>query len=61
MVYVLLCMYEYGVLKSVKVILRMESHFKGRGRILEEINQTGVYYLYIWKGHNEILCTTIIY
>jgi hypothetical protein len=27
---------------------------------MEEMNQTGVHYMDIWKSHNETTCTTII-
>jgi hypothetical protein len=32
----------------------------GRERTMEEMNQTGVHYMDIWKSHNETTCTTII-
>jgi hypothetical protein len=39
--------YEYGALKLVKVILRRE---KGRGRIMEGMNQPGLGYIVCIRG-----------
>jgi hypothetical protein len=51
-------MYEYGTLKTVEVILR-----KGMGeeKIMEEMKQTWVQYMYLWKYHNELPCISITY
>jgi hypothetical protein len=56
-VYVFLQMYEYGTLKSVEVILRR----RGRGRIMEGMNQTGAQRMNMWKCYSETPCTTTIY
>jgi hypothetical protein len=49
--------YEFGKLKPVEITLRRR---EGRRRTMEDINQIKVHYMYIWKGYNEIPCTTII-
>jgi hypothetical protein len=54
---IFLHMYEYGALRSIEAILRRR---KGRGRITEGMNQTGVYCMHIWKCHSETSCTTIM-
>jgi hypothetical protein len=40
------------------------SHFKesrGRGSMIERMNQIGVQYMYIWKCHNKNPYITVIY
>jgi hypothetical protein len=50
-------MHEYGTLKPVEAILRS----RGRGRKMEEMNQTMVHCLHIWHYHIEppeqLLCS----
>jgi hypothetical protein len=53
-------MYEYGALKPVKVILRLEIR-KFSERTMEGMNPTGVQYMYVGKRHNETPYATIIY
>jgi hypothetical protein len=50
-------MYEYGILKPVKVILR-----RGVGKRENdgEMNQSRIQYMYIWNCHNETPCITKI-
>jgi hypothetical protein len=50
--------YENRRMKSVEIVSKKEE--RGKGRTMEEVNPTKIYFKYICKYHNVSPCTTII-